>query len=82
MKNSPSDKPQNDHRRIGDLSVLPVFLNLQGKAVCVIGNSDGVVWKAELLLSAGAHLKIISDTPSPRLLNSCQMSPHRAPANT
>jgi uroporphyrin-III C-methyltransferase / precorrin-2 dehydrogenase / sirohydrochlorin ferrochelatase len=68
MKHNPSAKPRSDSRRIGDISVLPVFLDLHGKTVCVIGDSDGAVWKAELLMSAGARLKIISETPSPGFL--------------
>jgi uroporphyrin-III C-methyltransferase / precorrin-2 dehydrogenase / sirohydrochlorin ferrochelatase len=68
MKHSVSAKLRSDSRRIGDLSVLPVFLDLHGKTVCVIGDSDGAVWKAELLMSAGARLKVISKTPSPGIL--------------
>jgi uroporphyrin-III C-methyltransferase / precorrin-2 dehydrogenase / sirohydrochlorin ferrochelatase len=68
MKHSPFAKPQSDAPRIGDLSVLPIFLDLHGKLVCVIGDSDDAVWKAGLLRSAGARLKIISETPSPAML--------------
>ncbi len=68
MKHKPFATPRNDNRRIGGLSVLPVFLDLHGKMVCLVGNSEGAIWKAELLLSAGARLNIISETPSPGML--------------
>jgi uroporphyrin-III C-methyltransferase / precorrin-2 dehydrogenase / sirohydrochlorin ferrochelatase len=68
MKHAPSAKPRSDNLRIGDLSVLPVFLDLHGKTVCIIGSSEGAVWKAELLRSAGARIKIISEMPSPAVL--------------
>ncbi|HEX7110049.1 MAG TPA: NAD(P)-dependent oxidoreductase [Aestuariivirga sp.] len=39
---------------IGELSLLPLFLDLKGKRVLVIGASQGANWKVELLGSAGA----------------------------
>jgi uroporphyrin-III C-methyltransferase/precorrin-2 dehydrogenase/sirohydrochlorin ferrochelatase len=39
---------------IGELSLLPLFLDLKGKRVLVIGASQGAKWKVELLGSAGA----------------------------
>lgn len=44
--------------RIRPLSVLPVFLDLQGKRVVVAGGTDGAAWKAELLAAAGAHVHV------------------------
>jgi uroporphyrin-III C-methyltransferase/precorrin-2 dehydrogenase/sirohydrochlorin ferrochelatase len=47
------------------LSVLPVFLQLQGKRAVVVGGGDAAAWKAELLAAAGAvvevHAKKLSD---------------------
>ena len=39
---------------IGELTLLPLFLDLAGKKALVIGSSQGAKWKAELLRSAGA----------------------------
>ncbi|BCH21102.1 siroheme synthase family protein [Mesorhizobium sp. L-8-3] len=44
--------------RIRPLSVLPVFLDLQGKRAVVAGGTDGAAWKAELLAAAGAHVHV------------------------
>lgn len=46
--------------KIAPLSVLPVFFNLQGARALLVGGSDGAAWKAELLLAAGAKLKLIA----------------------
>ncbi|KZL22157.1 Siroheme synthase [Pseudovibrio axinellae] len=46
--------------RIEKLSVLPVFFNLQGKQVLIIGGSNGAYWKSELLAAAGANLQVIA----------------------
>ena len=39
---------------IGELSLLPLFLDLRGKNALVIGTSQGAIWKAELLRATGA----------------------------
>lgn len=41
-------------RGIGELSLLPLFLDLRGKKALVIGTSQGARWKAELLRATGA----------------------------
>jgi len=43
--------------RMGSLAVLPVFLDLNGRRVVVAGSGDALVWKAELLAAAGAHVE-------------------------
>ena len=43
-------------RRIGPLSSLPLFHELNGRKVVVAGTSQGADWKAELLAAAGAHV--------------------------
>jgi uroporphyrin-III C-methyltransferase/precorrin-2 dehydrogenase/sirohydrochlorin ferrochelatase len=53
-------KPEEAPARIGPLPNLPLFHQLQGRKVVVVGNSDGAAWKAELLAATGAevvHLK-------------------------
>ncbi|MGB8817774.1 MAG: NAD(P)-dependent oxidoreductase [Rhizobiaceae bacterium] len=46
--------------RIMPLAVLPVFFNLRGKPVLVIGGQAPAVWKAELLAQCGATVLILS----------------------
>jgi len=48
---------------IGELTLLPLFLDLKGKKALVIGSSQGAKWKAELLRAAGALVKQC-DVPS------------------
>ena len=68
MKHSDLPKPLNRRARIEPLSVLPVFLDLHGRCVIVVGNSEGALWKAELALRAGARLRLIAETPSAAML--------------
>ena len=49
---------------IGNLSVLPVFYKLSGAPVFIAGGSDEALWKAQLLLAAGARLTICADVLS------------------
>lgn len=55
MSRQPSDLAP---ARIRPLSVLPVFLDLQGKRAVVAGGTDGAAWKAELLAAAGADVHV------------------------
>ncbi len=50
---------------IGELSLLPVFLDLKGKKALVIGTSQGAKWKVELLRATGALVQQM-DSPSER----------------
>lgn len=43
-------------RRIEPLAVLPLFFKLQGRTVIVVGQTEGALWKAELLAAAGADV--------------------------
>ncbi|WP_082735355.1 MULTISPECIES: siroheme synthase CysG [Hyphomicrobiales] len=47
-------------RRIEALATLPLFHKLAGRRVVLVGASDGAVWKAELLLAAGADLHVFA----------------------
>lgn len=51
--------PQNS-ARIAPLAVLPVFFDLQGKRVVVIGGSEPAAWKIELLAAAGARVEVFA----------------------
>ncbi|WP_068084584.1 precorrin-2 dehydrogenase/sirohydrochlorin ferrochelatase family protein [Polycladidibacter stylochi] len=54
--------PGARHRpvRIDKLSVLPVFFNLQGSTVLMVGASDAIQWKLELILAAGARVELVT----------------------
>jgi uroporphyrin-III C-methyltransferase/precorrin-2 dehydrogenase/sirohydrochlorin ferrochelatase len=64
--------------RLSPLAVLPVFLDLKGKRVVVAGPSetdgrheppetDGMVWKVELLAAAGACVEVYAPYVPPEL---------------
>lgn len=42
--------------RIEPMQSLPLFFKLQGRKVVVAGESEGAIWKAELLAAAGAQV--------------------------
>jgi uroporphyrin-III C-methyltransferase/precorrin-2 dehydrogenase/sirohydrochlorin ferrochelatase len=46
--------------RIAPLATLPVFHKMAGRRVIVAGSSEGVLWKAELLAAAGAHVLVLA----------------------
>jgi uroporphyrin-III C-methyltransferase/precorrin-2 dehydrogenase/sirohydrochlorin ferrochelatase len=48
---------------IGELSLLPLFLDLRGKHAVVIGTSQGAKWKAELLRATGALVHELDRPP-------------------
>ena len=41
---------------IGELSLLPLYLDLKGKKALVIGDSQGARWKTDLLCASGADV--------------------------
>lgn len=47
-------------RRIERLATLPLFHKLDGRKVVLAGASEGALWKAELLASAGCDLLILA----------------------
>jgi uroporphyrin-III C-methyltransferase / precorrin-2 dehydrogenase / sirohydrochlorin ferrochelatase len=51
-------------RGIGELSLLPLFLDLRGKKALVIGTSQGARWKAELLQATGALVHELDKPPA------------------
>ena len=50
-------------RRLAPLAKLPIFLDLAGRRVLLVGGGEPVVWKAELLAAAGARLDIVAPEP-------------------
>ncbi len=65
----PSRRPQSSSARIGALATLPVFFDLKGKPVLLIGGSEAAAWKAELLAAAGAHLEVHAPAFSTQMLD-------------
>ena len=53
--------------KIAPLSVLPVFFNLQGANVLMVGQSEAAAWKVELLLAAGAQVHLVGKNLGPQL---------------
>ncbi len=53
--NKPTPAPS---ARIGALATLPVFFDLKGKPVLLIGGSEASAWKAELLAATGAKVEV------------------------
>lgn len=54
--------------RMNPLAVLPVFLDLTGRRAMVAGSGDALVWKAELLAAAGAHVVVATTEPCADLM--------------
>ncbi|PTM42917.1 siroheme synthase CysG [Bosea sp. 124] len=52
-------EPARD-RRIERLATLPLFHKLEGRRVVLAGDSEGALWKAELLAATGADLHIFA----------------------
>ncbi|PVE23979.1 uroporphyrinogen-III C-methyltransferase [Microvirga sp. KLBC 81] len=63
--------------RLNPLPKLPIFFDLTGKRILVIGGSEGVAWKAELLAAAGSTVPIFAENPSPELLALVRSDPNR-----
>ena len=55
------------HERMLPLERLPVFFNLAGKRVVVVGESEAIAWKVDLVAAAGAVVETLSPTPSAAL---------------
>ncbi len=53
--------------RLRPLAVLPVFMDLSGKRAVVAGRGDAMVWKAEVLAAAGAHVRVYASQVSEEL---------------
>ncbi|WP_248306713.1 siroheme synthase CysG [Bosea sp. AAP35] len=47
-------------RRIEPLATLPLFHKLTGRKVVLVGDSEGALWKAELLAATGADLHVFA----------------------
>lgn len=50
----------NRARRIEPLATLPLFHKLEGRKVVLAGDSEGALWKAELLAATGAELHVFA----------------------
>lgn len=53
--------------RIGPLAALPVFFRLQGRRVFVTGDGQGLAWKVDVLLAAGAGVWLVTKREDPAM---------------
>ncbi|MEQ8816373.1 MAG: siroheme synthase CysG [Thalassobaculum sp.] len=53
--------------RLGRLALLPLFVDLDGRAALVAGDGPAAAWKAELLAAAGAEVRVAAPAPGPEL---------------
>lgn len=53
--------------RLAPLAKLPIFVDLVGRRIVLIGGGEPVVWKAELLAATGASLDIYAPEVEPDL---------------
>lgn len=56
---APASPAHDPHERIGPMAVLPLFHKLAGRVVLLVAGGPGAAWKAELLLAAGARLRVV-----------------------
>ncbi len=49
------------------LETLPVFFDLSGRRVLVIGGSEGAAWKADLLGATGAQVEVFAAEPCAKM---------------
>ncbi|MBQ0822710.1 uroporphyrinogen-III C-methyltransferase [Microvirga sp. HBU67558] len=63
--------------RLNALPKLPLFVDLAGRSILVVGGSDGIAWKAELLAAAGGTVRIVAENPSPELRSVVRNDPTR-----
>ena len=68
MKQQSNALRRSSAERVEPLSILPVFLDLNGKNAIVIGGEGPALWKAELLAKAGAKVMLICKSPSSEAL--------------
>ena len=56
-------RPDAVPARIAPLATLPIFMRIAGRTVLLAGGSEAAVWKAELLLAAGARVRCVTTAP-------------------
>jgi uroporphyrin-III C-methyltransferase / precorrin-2 dehydrogenase / sirohydrochlorin ferrochelatase len=61
------DPKETRPARMRALAVLPVFFDLRGRLVLVVGCGEALIWKAELLAAAGADVTVCAPFPSTEL---------------
>ena len=75
--NTPLRPEDRRPARLNALPKLPIFLDLAKRSILVVGGSDGIAWKVELLAAAGGTIRILADDPSPELLAVVRNNPER-----
>jgi uroporphyrin-III C-methyltransferase / precorrin-2 dehydrogenase / sirohydrochlorin ferrochelatase len=61
------DPKETRPARLGPLAVLPVFFDLKERRVLAVGSGEALIWKAELLAAAGAHVTVCATLPCAEL---------------
>lgn len=54
--------------RMQPLARLPLFVDLTGRRVVVVGGSEAVAWKAELFSAAGGDVQVFAEAPDVELV--------------
>lgn len=54
------------------LETLPVFFDLKGRRVIVVGDSEAAAWKVELAAAAGAKVEVFATRPCEKLLQTAR----------
>ena len=49
------------------LETLPVFFDLKGRRVIVVGDSEGAAWKADLAAATGARVEVFAVDPCAKM---------------
>jgi uroporphyrin-III C-methyltransferase/precorrin-2 dehydrogenase/sirohydrochlorin ferrochelatase len=75
--NAPLRPEDRRPARLNALPKLPIFLDLAGRSILVVGGSDGIAWKVELLAAAGGTVRILAENPSPELRAIVRNDPER-----
>ncbi|WP_201838087.1 siroheme synthase CysG [Microvirga zambiensis] len=75
--NAPLRPDDRRPARLNPLPKLPIFVDLAGRSILVVGGSDGIAWKVELLAAAGGTVRILAEDPSPELRALVQNDPAR-----
>lgn len=68
----PSERPVG---AIGALERLPLFLDLADRSVLLIGGSNALAWKFDLVQAAGARIAVIAPSPGPELRERLRRTP-------
>ena len=58
------------------LETLPVFFDLEGRRVIVVGDSEGAAWKADLAAATGARVEVFAVDPCAKMREIARARPN------